>query len=180
MGVAAIPMAMAAASSAQAGYSFIQQRQMASAAKKQQEANNKRVHQSMIDQYGQLSNAERQSMRGNLEDSIRVQREHAKRRASINLMAAASGTSGLSVSQLLGGVDSEAGHNMDVLLRNREIEMDNFRQQAMGIRTGAINQTDTRVIQRPSFLEGALNVGSAALQGYSQGSSIRTELEGGV
>lgn len=180
MAVAAIPMAMAAASTAQAGYSFYQERQMASAAKKQQKAHNKRVHENMIEQYGQMSNAERQSIRSNLEDSVEVQREHARRRANVNLMAAASGTSGLSVSQMLGGIDSEAGQNMDTLLRNREVEMDNFRKQATGIRTGAVSQKDTRVIQRPSFLEGALRTGSAALSGYGQGQGIKSGLEGGV
>lgn len=180
MGVAALPAIMAVTSAASAAYSVVSSRQMANAQRKQQQQNNARVHQSMIDQYSQMSNAERQSVNTSIEDSIRVQREHAKRRTNINIMAAASGTSGVSLGNMIRSEDQEAGRNFETLLRNREIELNNFRMQAESIRTGAVSQADTRIIQRPSFLEGALQVGSAALSGYGAGSGLKSELQGGV
>ena len=169
-------VAMAVASIASSAYSYYSQDQMTKAQMRQQKLQNEAVHRNMIEQYSEMSKAERSEIQANLEDSQEVQAEYLRRKANISLLSNTTGTSGLSINQLLAANRGEQGKNFDTLLKNRTVMLDNFRNQASSIRAGGINQTDTRVLQRPSLLAAGLEMGAAGIQGYSAGSKIGEQL----
>jgi len=154
----------------------IEARNQAKAAREQQKRQNESAIESMQHQYGVLNDNERESLRTHLEESMDIQGEFAKRRSQLNLMSAASGTAGLSVDNLITGLERDRGRNMQTVLRNQDIELRNFREQAESIRTGTAGRMDTRKIQRPSWLEIGLNTAAEAGQAYMQGQGIQANL----
>lgn len=164
--VAAVTAAAAAAAQG------IQARQQAKAQEQYQKQQNQQALKSMQDQYGQLSRAEADAQERATQDSMQVQKEYAQRKARVNLMSAASGTAGLSVDSMIQDLRMTKGENMGTILRNQEIEMQGFRDQAEAIRTGAASRMDTRKIQRPSWAEIGLSTAGAGLQGYGSGKAI--------
>lgn len=170
----AVPML--ALTAATAANSFQQQRSMAKAQQRQQQRNNERANADMIDQYSQMSDSERQSIEQGLGDSIEVQKEAQRRKAELNLSVASAGVGGNSVLGMLNSIDRDTGANFNTIFKNREVEQSNFRGKATSIRTGAISNYDTRIIEKPSYLQGALQVGSAGAQGYMQGAASEKAL----
>ena len=154
----------------------VEARNQAKAAKAQQKHQNKSAIDNMQHQYGVLNENERDSLLRHREESMDIQGEFAKRRSQLNLMSAASGTSGLSVDNMITGLERDSGRNMETVLRNQDAELSNFREQARASRTGAAGRMDTRKIQRPSWLEVGLNTASQAGQAYMQGQGIQAEL----
>lgn len=154
----------------------VEARNQAKAAKAQQKHQNKSAIENMQHQYGVLNENERDSLLRSREESMDIQGEFAKRRSQLNLMSAASGTAGLSVDNMITGLERDRGRNMEAVLRNQDTELSNFREQAESIRAGTAGRMDTRRIQRPSWLEVGLNTASQAGQAYIQGQAIQAEL----
>lgn len=169
MGVEVAVMASLAAASA--ANSFKQQRNMAKAQQAQQKRNNERATADMIDQYGQMSDSERQSQEQTISDSMEVQKEAQRRKAELNLSAASTGIGGNSVLGMFNSINRDTGSNFNTIFKNREIEQSNFRNKATSIRTGTVANYDTRIIEKPSYLQGAIQVGTATAQGYMQGAA---------
>jgi len=166
----------AATMAGQAIMSGIQARKQAEAQQQYQQQQNELALKSMRDQYSQLSSAEKDARERALQDSIQNQEEYAQRRAKINLMAAASGTSGLSVDSMMQDLKQQKGRNLSTIVSNQEIELQGFRNQAESIRTGTAGRIDNRKIQRPSWAEIGLNAASSAAQGYMTGMDIKSQL----
>ena len=154
----------------------IQARNAAQAAETQRKQKNAAALNSMQDQYSQLSGAEKDSRQRAVEESMANQREYASRRSKISLMAAASGTGGLSVDSMVRDLKQQRGRNMNTIISNQEIELQGFRNQAESIRVGTAARTDNRKIQRPSWAEVGLQTGIAGMQGYAAGSDIQESL----
>lgn len=163
----------------QALMSGIQARNQAKAQQEYQQQKNERALSSMQDQYSQLSGAEADARERSIDESMRNQVESAKRKSRINLMAAASGTQGLSVDGMIRDISQQQGRNMNTILRNQDIELQGFRNQAEQIRTGTANRIDKRKIQRPSWGEIGLSTVSAGVQGYMTGSDLTSSLGNG-
>lgn len=157
----------------------IQSRNQAKAQQEYQQQKNERALSSMQDQYSQLSGAEADARERSIDESMRNQVESAKRKSRINLMAAASGTQGLSVDGMIRDISQQQGRNMNTILRNQDIELQGFRNQAEQIRTGTANRIDNRKIQRPSWGEIGLSTASAGVQGYMTGSDLTSSLGNG-
>lgn len=157
----------------------IQSRNQAKAQQEYQQQKNERALSSMQDQYSQLSGAEADARERSIDESMRNQVESAKRKSRINLMAAASGTQGLSVDGMIRDISQQQGRNMNTILRNQDIELQGFRNQAEQIRTGTANRIDKRKIQRPSWGEIGLSTASAGVQGYMTGSDLTSSLGNG-
>lgn len=157
----------------------IQARNQAKAQQEYQQQKNERALSSMQDQYSQLSGAEADARERSIDESMRNQVESAKRKSRINLMAAASGTQGLSVDGMIRDISQQQGRNMNTILRNQDIELQGFRNQAEQIRTGTANRIDKRKIQRPSWGEIGLSTASAGVQGYMTGSDLTSSLGNG-
>jgi len=154
----------------------IQARNAAQAAETQRKQKNAAALNSMQDQYSQLSGAEKDSRQRAVEESMANQREYASRRSKISLMAAASGTSGLSVDSMVRDLRQQRGRNMNTIITNQDIELQGFRNQAESIRVGTAARTDNRKIQRPSWAEVGLQTGIAGVQGYAAGKDIQESL----
>lgn len=131
-----------------------------------QKQQNRRAIESMQDQYSQLSGAEADARERAVQEGMNNKLEAAKRKSQINLMAAASGTQGLSVDSMMRDISQQRGRNMNTILRNQDIELQGFRNQAEQIRTGTADRIDNRKIQKPSWAEIGINTGAQALQGY--------------
>lgn len=154
----------------------MQARQQAKAQEQYQRQQNQQALKSMQNQYGQLSSKEADAHERALQDSMQVQEQYAQKRARVNLMSAASGTAGLSVDSMIQDLRMGKGKNMNTILRNQEIEMQGFRDQAEAIRTGTASRIDNRKIQRPSWAEIGISAAGQGLAGYSQGMSIKREM----
>ena len=154
----------------------IQARNAAQAAETQRKQKNAAALNSMQDQYSQLSGAEKDSRQRAVEESMANQREYASRRSKISLIAAASGTSGLSVDSMVRDLRQQRGRNMNTIITNQDIELQGFRNQAESIRVGTAARTDNRKIQRPSWAEVGLQTGIAGVQGYAAGKDIQESL----
>lgn len=154
----------------------IQARNAAQAAETQRKQKNASALNSMQDQYSQLSGAEKDSRQRAVEESMANQREYASRRSKISLMAAASGTSGLSVDSMVRDLRQQRGRNMNTIITNQDIELQGFRNQAEQIRVGTAARTDNRKIQRPSWAEVGLQTGIAGVQGLAEGKDIQESL----
>ena len=154
----------------------IQARNAAQAAETQRKQKNAAALNSMQDQYSQLSGAEKDSRQRAVEESMANQREYASRRPKISLMAAASGTSGLSVDSMVRDLRQQQGRNMNTIITNQDIELQGFRNQAEQIRVGTASRIDNRKIQRPSWAEVGLQTGIAGVQGFAAGKDIQESL----
>ena len=154
----------------------VQARNAAQAAETQRKQKNAAALNSMQDQYSQLSGAEKDSRQRAVEESMANQREYASRRSKISLIAAASGTSGLSVDSMVRDLRQQRGRNMNTIITNQDIELQGFRNQAESIRVGTAARTDNRKIQRPSWAEVGLQTGIAGVQGYAAGKDIQESL----
>lgn len=156
----------------------IQARNAAKSAEVQRKQQNAAALESMQDQYSQLSGAEKDSRQRALEESMSNQREYAARKSKISLMAAASGTQGLSVDSMVRDLKQQKGRNLNTILTNQSIELQGFRNQAESIRTGTASRIDNRKIQRPSWAEVGLQTGISGMQGYAAGQDITRSLGG--
>lgn len=145
----------------------IEARKQAERQAEYQKQQNQRAIESMQDQYSQLSGAEADARERAVQEGMNNKIEAAKRKSQINLMAAASGTAGLSVDSMMRDISQQRGRNMDTILRNQDIELQGFRNQAEQIRTGTAGRIDNRKIQKPSWAEIGINAGAQALQGYA-------------
>jgi len=162
----------AATMAGQAVMQGIQARKQAAQQAEYQKQQNRRAIDSMQDQYGQLSGAEADARERAVQEGMNNKLEAAKRKSQINLMAAASGTQGLSVDSMMRDISQQRGRNMDTIIRNQDIELQGFRNQAEQIRTGTAGRIDNRKIQKPSWAEIGINAGAQAFQGYNSMSDL--------
>lgn len=169
----------AATMAGQALMQGIEARKQAEQQREMQKINNERAMDSMRSQYSQLSGAEADARERSVTDAMDNQVEAARRKSRINLMAAASGTAGLSMDSMMQDIRQQQGRNLSTIVTNQDIELQGFRNQAEQIRTGTAGRIDNRKIQRPSWLEVGLQTASSAAQGYMTGQDLSASLGNG-
>lgn len=187
MAVAAVGAFMAAnagtiAAATMAGSAIMQgieARKQAEQQRAYQKQQNELAMESMRSQYSQLSSAEADARERGLQEGMDNQIQAAQRKSQINLMAAASGTQGLSVDSMMQDIKRQEGRNLDTIVRNQDIELQGFRNQAEQIRTGTAGRIDNRKIERPSWAEIGINAASSAAQGYMTGQDMTSGFGGG-
>lgn len=170
--VAALPWIMMAVSAASAIYSGVQQGKVADANAEAQEKNNEALRVAAIQQYDDLSPAERDINEQSLEEGLAQKKQLIKERSRINLLAGASGTYGGSVDSMLSDLTRNYGQNISTIIRNRDTRLSEVAVQAEQIRYGARAQMTNRVFNKPSGVAIALDTAAAAGQGYQAGAGF--------
>lgn len=162
----AIAAASAVASVAATGYSIYSQSQNAKAEAAAQSQQNSDMAKQAAASYDDLSPAEIDANRQANDLAIQQQAESIGAKGRVNVFAAASGTLGGSVDSMLFDTEAIRSRNINSILSQRESGLYSIKQQAEGIRQGAISGMSRKSIDSPSWLEAGLAVGSKALQGF--------------
>lgn len=159
-------------------YSVVQANEMADAQEEAQAKRNEQVSKETIANYEQLSEAELALQQQTIDASLENQKGYIKEKGRINVMAAAMGTGGMSVSSQLSDLNRVKYSNYNTILLNRQAGMDNIADQAESLRYQAAGSMNVNPISRPSWAAAALDVGSQALGGYAdyQNRKAQTDL----
>lgn len=164
----ALAIASAVATVGSTAYSFYSQRQQAQAEADYQAEYNHQLNIQAANSYDDLSPATIDANRQANDEALNQQAEAIQAKGRVNVFAAASGTMGGSVDSMLFDIDQQKDKNLNNILLQRESGLFNIRQQAENIRQGAMNGQQRNIINKPSWLEGAFNVGSSAISAFSK------------
>lgn len=148
-------------------YSVVQANELADAQEEAQKKQNEQVSKETIANYEQLSEAELALQQQTLDATLDNQKGYIKEKGRINVMAAAMGTGGMSVSSQLSDLERVKYSNYNTILLNRQAGMDNIADQAESLRYQAAGSMNVSPISRPSWAAAALDIGSQALGGYA-------------
>lgn len=166
--MAAVSAAVGIASTA---YSLYAANQNANAQMEAAEAHNQQVLESTIANYDQLSELELEAQQQSLEESMDMQKDYLSERGRVNVMAAYSGTAGMSVGSQLQDLERDKYANFNTIQLNQQAQFDNIADQAESLRYGAQGRMNVSPISRPSWASAALDMGTSViggLQGYEQ------------
>lgn len=147
----------------------------AKALKKQQDEQWKQQMINTREQYRQLADAERAANQEAGEQLIDNQVSLLQQQAQVELMAAASGTGGASISSMLGDLSGQAGRNQSQIIRNFENQQQGFVNQAKAIRTGG--QMQQRSFQKPSAFASAISGVAKAAGAFNSGAQTSMKLK---
>ncbi|QHJ81061.1 MAG: hypothetical protein [Bacteriophage sp.] len=156
------------ASVAAQGYSMYQQQQQAKQESEYQKNLNEQTNLQAAASYDDLTPAEIDANRQAQEAALNQQAESFQAKGRVNVFAAAAGTLGGSVDSMLFDIDQQKDKNINQILTQRESGLYSIKQQAEGIRQGAISRQDTRSISKPSWVEGALKIGGSVVSGLDK------------
>lgn len=166
----AVQVASVAATAISIAASIQQSVQANKNANAQEDAARKR-NESLVEQtvanYDELADVELDKQQQALDSTKGVQEQYIQEKGRINVMAAAMGTSGMSVKSQLNDLGRDKYSNYNTILLNRQADMDNIRSQAETMRHQAANSMDVSPISRPSYAAAALNIGGQAMGAYS-------------
>lgn len=165
--VAAVQMASAGIAVASTIQSVQAARKQAAAQSQAQVVKNRQITETAIANYDQLSESELETQNRALDDSLEMQKDYLQSKGRVNVMAAAMGTGGQSVSSQLGDLNRTKYSNYNTILQTRQAELDNIADQATSIRYNASASADTAPISRPSWASAALSIGSTAAGAYT-------------
>lgn len=161
-----IALVSTAASVAAAGYSTYSQMQSAKEEAAAQSELNKQQAVQAAAAYDDLTPAEIDANRQAQDEALSQQAQAIQAKGRVNVFAAASGTLGGSVDSLLYDVEQTKSQNINSILTQRESGLYSIKQQAEGIRQGAIGSQSRQAINSPSWLDVGINVGTAAIKGF--------------
>lgn len=147
--------------------STIQARKVANAQKAAQQRRNEALSQQAVDNYDQLADIELEQQQKSIDNTLEVQKNYIQEKGRINVMSAAMGTGGMSVTSQLKDIEQQKYSNYSTILKDKQVRMDNIRSQASAIRYQAANSMDINPISRPSYAAAALNIGSSLAGGLS-------------
>lgn len=186
--MAAIGAAYAAASAAQVAtvavtalsvaasvQQAVQASKNADAQEEAAEIRNEQLADQTIANYDELSEVELVAQQQALESSKDMQEDYIESKGRINVMAAAMGTGGSSVSSSLQDLERTKYSNYNTILLDRQAKMDNVSAQAENMRYQAASGMSVAPVSRPSWAATALNVGTTALSGYTGYQDIKPE-----
>lgn len=186
--MAAIGAAYAAASAAQVAtvavtalsvaasvQQAVQASKNASAQEEAAEIHNQQLAEQTVANYDELSEVELVAQQQALESSKDMQEDYIQSKGRINVMAAAMGTGGSSVSSSLQDLERTKYSNYNTILLDKQAKMDNVAAQAESMRYQAASGMNVTPVSRPSWASTALNVGATALSGYSGYKELQTE-----
>lgn len=186
-----IALVSTAVSVAAAGYSTYSQMQSAKAEANAQSELNKQQAVQAAASYDDLTPAEIDANRQAQEEALRQQSEAIKAKGRVNVFAAAAGTMGGSVDSMLYDIEQTKSQNLNAILTQRESGLYSIKQQAEGIRQGAMNAQSRKAINSPSWLDVGISTGTAAIKGFDnygrmndtfklQGKASQPQVKGGV
>lgn len=159
--------------------STIQARKVANAQQQAQQRRNEALSQQAVDNYDQLADIELEQQQKSIDTTLEVQKNYIQEKGRVNVMSAAMGTGGMSVTSQLKDLEQQKYSNYSTILKDKQIRMDNIRSQASAIRYQAANSMDISPISRPSYAAAALNIGSSLASGYAgiqQGKAMDAQL----
>lgn len=159
--------------------STIQARKVANAQKQAQQRRNEALSQQAVDNYDQLADIELEQQQKSIDTTLEVQKNYIQEKGRVNVMSAAMGTGGMSVTSQLKDLEQQKYSNYSTILKDKQARMDNIRSQASAIRYQAANSMDISPISRPSYAAAALNIGSSLAGGFAgiqQGKAMDAQL----
>lgn len=162
--IAAVSTAVSVAATASQFYSQSQQAKAQAEAVSQQ---NEQLAKQAVESYDDLTPAEIDAQRNAADMELHQQAEALQAKGRVNVFAAASGTAGQSVDSMLFNIDAIKARNTNEILKQREAGLFSIKQQAEQSRQGAISNMSREAIQRPSWIEAGLKVGTQAVSGLS-------------
>lgn len=162
--IAAVSTAVSVAATASQFYSQSQQAKAQAEAVSQQ---NEQLAKQAVESYDDLTPAEIDAQRNAADMELQQQAEALQARGRVNVFAAASGTAGQSVDSMLFNIDAIKARNTNEILKQREAGLFSIKQQAEQSRQGAISNMSREAIQRPSWIEAGLKMGTQAVSGLS-------------
>lgn len=164
--MAAAPFIMMAVAAASTVAQSIQAGKTADAQAAAQEANNKSLSLAAVEQYNDLSPAERDIMESNNREGLEQQKQYIQSQGRVNLLAGSSGTYGGSVDSMLRDLTQTRGQNMATLQQNRTNQLAEIKTQAEQIRYGARANMTNRVFSKPSIALTAFSAVSSGASAY--------------
>ena len=162
--IAAVSTAVSVAATASQFYSQSQQAKAQAEAVSQQ---NEQLAKKAVESYDDLTPAEIDAQRNAADMELQQQAEALQAKGRVNVFAAASGTAGQSVDSMLFNIDAIKARNTNEILKQREAGLFSIKQQAEQSRQGAISNMSREAIQRPSWIEAGLKMGTQAVSGLS-------------
>lgn len=162
--IAAVSTAVSVAATASQFYSQSQQAKAQAEAVSQQ---NEQLAKQAVESYDDLTPAEIDAQRNAADMELQQQAEALQAKGRVNVFAAASGTAGQSVDSMLFNIDAIKARNTNEILKQREAGLFSIKQQAEQSRQGAISNMSREAIQRPSWIEAGLKIGTQAVSGLS-------------
>lgn len=162
--IAAVSTAVSVAATASQFYSQSQQAKAQAEAVSQQ---NEQLAKQAVESYDDLTPAEIDAQRNAADMELQQQAEALQAKGRVNVFAAASGTAGQSVDSMLFNIDAIRARNTNEILKQREAGLFSIKQQAEQSRQGAISNMSREAIQRPSWIEAGLKMGTQAVSGLS-------------
>lgn len=162
--IAAVSTAVSVAATASQFYSQSQQAKAQAEAVSQQ---NEQLAKQAVESYDDLTPAEIDAQRNAADMELQQQAEALQAKGRVNVFAAASGTAGQSVDSMLFNIDVIKARNTNEILKQREAGLFSIKQQAEQSRQGAISNMSREAIQRPSWIEAGLKIGTQAVSGLS-------------
>lgn len=163
----AIALASTAVGVASTAASFYSQSQQATAQAKSASERNKLLSEQAVQSYDDLTPAEIDAQRNAADAELQQQAEALEAKGRVNVFAAASGTAGNSVDSMLFDVDAIKARNTNEILRQREAGLFSIKQQAEQNRQGAIGNMSRQAIDRPSWIEAGIKMGTQTVSGLS-------------
>jgi hypothetical protein len=162
--IAAVSTAVSVAATASQFYSQSQQAKAQAEAVSQQ---NEQLAKQAVESYDDLTPAEIDAQRNAADMELQQQAEALQAKGRVNVFAAASGTAGQSVDSMLFNIDAIKARNTNEILKQREAGLFSIKQQAEQSRQGVISNMSREAIQRPSWIEAGLKIGTQAVSGLS-------------
>ncbi|MGL6086420.1 MAG: virion core protein, T7 gp14 family [Enterobacterales bacterium] len=125
--------------------------------------------------YKQVAQQAQQVNQEYRQDLMQNQVSLAQQKADVELMAAATGTGGNSVSSMLTDLSASAGQNQARIIQNYENEQQSISNQLRQVQTGGA--MEMRTFNKPSSGSTILGAANAGLSGYMSGSKTGTALQ---
>lgn len=162
--IAAVSTSVSVAATASQFYSQSQQAKAQAEAVSQQ---NEQLAKQAVESYDDMTPAEIDAQRNAADMELQQQAEALQAKGRVNVFAAASGTAGQSVDSMLFNIDAIKARNTNEILKQREAGLFSIKQQAEQSRQGVISNMSREAIQRPSWIEAGLKIGTQAVSGLS-------------
>lgn len=149
-------------------------RNSAKAMKKAQEQEWAQRMSDTRENYKQLAQVEQQANQEYRENLMQNQASLAQQQAQVEVMAAASGTGGNSVTAMMTDLSASAGRNQAAIIQNFENEQQSISNQMRAIQKGGA--VEQRKFNKPSAFNTIASAVGAGAQGYFSGKKTGQEL----
>lgn len=165
-------VAMGALGAASSIVSGLEARSAAQKAEEAQDYNNLIIRQQAANSYGDLSSSERFIQKERHQQTMSDHASFLRAKGEVMAQAAASGTYGGAVDDMVTDLVRTKGANLATINNNAKFKMDDIALQKEEIRLNAQRSQGTQVFEKPSMLSIGLNAAISGMKGYNAGSSL--------